>query len=202
MASSSRLKAGPCRRRCIAWVGLGANVGDPPAALRAAFTALSKLPSTRLLARSSLYRSAPIDAGGPDYLNAVAQIETGLGAAALLAQLHAIEAQQGRERPFRNAPRTLDLDLLIYADAVIDTAALTVPHPRLHQRAFVLWPLAELAPELVVPGRGALSALLAGVSDQAIERVAVGAPRRKAPGVGSAATGISAVATHRPRRPP
>ena len=155
----------------IAWVGLGANLGDAEAALDAAFAALATLPRTRLLARSSRYRSAPIDAGGPDYLNSVAQVETELTADELLAHLHAIEARQGRERPFQNAPRTLDLDLLLYADERIATPSLTVPHPRLHQRAFVLLPLAELAPELVVPGLGTVRGLLAGVAGQAIERL-------------------------------
>lgn len=193
---------GTGQRRCIAWIGLGANLGDPVAALHAAFSALSALPGTRLRARSSLYRSAPIDAGGPDYLNAVAQIETGLTAHELLTQFHAIEARQGRERPFRNAPRTLDLDLLLYADDVIHTAALTVPHPRLHQRAFVLLPLAELAPELAIPGLGALSGLLAGVADQTIARLAAGSMRRKAASASTAATQSSAVEAHRPRRAP
>lgn len=158
------------RRRRTAWVGLGANLGDAAAALQAAFAALAALPRTRLLARSALYRSAPVDAAGPDFLNAVAQLETSLSAQELLGHLHAIEREHGRERPFRNAPRTLDLDLLLYSDEVIAEAALTVPHPRLHQRAFVLAPLAELAPALQIPGRGAVAALLPGVADQAIER--------------------------------
>ena len=154
------------------WIALGANLGDTAAALDAASAALDRLPRTRLLRRSSLYRSAPVDATGPDYLNAVAEIETGLGAEELLAQLHAIEQRQGRVRTLRNAPRTLDLDLLLYGDETIATPALTVPHPRLHERAFVLVPLHELAPDLVVPGRGSIGSLLPAVAAQAIERVA------------------------------
>jgi 2-amino-4-hydroxy-6-hydroxymethyldihydropteridine diphosphokinase len=165
--------SGERRRRRPAWIGIGANLGDPAAALRAAFTALSALPRTRLLARSSIYRSAPIDAGGPDYLNAVAQIATGLTAPELLAQLQSIEKAHGRERPFRNAPRTLDLDLLLYGGEVIAHPHLVVPHPRMQQRAFVLVPLAELAPEMVIPGLGPIGGLLPGVAGQAIERLAV-----------------------------
>jgi 2-amino-4-hydroxy-6-hydroxymethyldihydropteridine diphosphokinase len=190
-------------RRCHAWIGLGANLGDAAATLRAAFAALSALPRTRLLARSSLYRTAPVDATGPDYLNAVAQIATGLSAQELLAQLHAIERQHGRERPFRNAPRTLDLDLLVYGDEVISTPELTVPHPRLRQRAFVLVPLAEVAPALEVPGLGAIAGLLPGVADQAIERLTgTAALRRKAAKATTAANASSAVDTHKPRRAP
>jgi 2-amino-4-hydroxy-6-hydroxymethyldihydropteridine diphosphokinase len=158
---------------------MGANLGDPVFALKAAFSALSVLPRTRLLARSSLYRSAPIDAGGPDYLNAVAQIDTGLSAHELLAELHAIELRQGRERPYRNAPRSLDLDLLLYADEVIASDDLVVPHPRLRQRAFVLVPLAELAPDLMIPGVGAIGALLPAVADQMIEKLGASRARRR-----------------------
>ncbi|MCW5664543.1 MAG: 2-amino-4-hydroxy-6-hydroxymethyldihydropteridine diphosphokinase [Piscinibacter sp.] len=154
-----------------AWVGLGANLGDARATLAAALDALGRIDATRLLRRSSIYRSAPIDSSGPDYLNAVAELETTLAPHELLARLQAIERAHGRERPYRNAPRTLDLDLLLYGDAVIDTPTLAVPHPRLHERAFVLHPLAELAPGLVVPGRGRVEAQLPGVSDQRIERL-------------------------------
>lgn len=147
-----------------AWIGLGANLGDRTAALRTALAALAALPGTRLRRVSSLYRSAPVDAGGPDYLNAVAEIATQLPPHDLLAALQAIEHAAGRERPYRNAPRTLDLDILLYGDLRLDTATLTLPHPRLHERAFVLLPLAELAPERVLPQ------WLAGVRGQAIER--------------------------------
>ncbi len=134
------------------YIGLGANLGDPLLALQAAWTALAALPETALLRRSRIYRSAPVDAGGPDYFNAVAGVDTRLPAPDLLVQLQAIEQGAGRERPYRNAPRTLDLDLLLYGSARIDSALLTVPHPRMRERAFVLLPLADIAPELVAAG--------------------------------------------------
>jgi 2-amino-4-hydroxy-6-hydroxymethyldihydropteridine diphosphokinase len=134
-----------------AFIGLGANLGDAQAALQQALQALDQLPRTRLQRSSRIWRSAPVDASGPDYLNAVAQLETGLDAFELLRQLQALEQAAGRERPYRNAPRTLDLDLLLFGDARIDSAALTVPHPRMRERAFVLLPLQELAPERVDP---------------------------------------------------
>lgn len=132
-----------------AWVGLGANLGEPAAALRQAVHALAHTPGIRLLRTSSLYRSAPVDSGGPDYLNAVAEIATTFDPHALLAALQAMEQAAGRERPYRNAPRTLDLDLLLYGTQHIATPELTVPHPRMFERAFVLRPLAELAPQHV-----------------------------------------------------
>jgi 2-amino-4-hydroxy-6-hydroxymethyldihydropteridine diphosphokinase len=137
------------REPVTAFVGLGANLGEPQRALADALAALARLPDTRLVRSSRVYRSAPVDAGGPDFFNAVAQIETRLTAPGLLGQLQAIEDAAGRERPYRNAPRTLDLDLLLYGNARIASARLTVPHPRLRERAFVLLPLQELAPERV-----------------------------------------------------
>jgi len=113
-----------------------------------------------------------VDAAGPEFVNAVALVDTELPAPALLAELQRIEAAHGRERPYRNAPRTLDLDLLLYGDERIDTPQLTVPHPRLHQRAFVLRPLADVAPQAVIPGHGRAAELLSGVADQHIERIA------------------------------
>lgn len=148
-----------------AHVALGANLGDARATVSAAITALDRLPQTRLLRASGLYRSAPWEASGPDFINAVAAIETGLDAHELLHALQALELQAGRERPYRNAPRTLDLDLLLYGDAVIDSPELSVPHPRLRERAFVLLPLAEISPALV--SADALQAVAA----QAIERL-------------------------------
>jgi 2-amino-4-hydroxy-6-hydroxymethyldihydropteridine diphosphokinase len=148
-----------------AWIGLGANLGDARAALRAAVRALAALPGTRVLRVSSLYRSAPVDAGGPDYLNAVAELDTPLAPLALLHTLQSIEQAAGRERPYRNAPRTLDLDLLLHGDERLDSPELTVPHPRMGERAFVLLPLAELAPGLVRAEQ------LAAVAGQRIERV-------------------------------
>lgn len=153
-----------------AYVGLGANLGDALGALRAAVKALGELPRTRRVAVSALYRSAPIDSSGPDYLNAVVALDTELAPQDLLSALQAIELDHGRERPYRNAPRTLDLDLLLHGDAVLDTPTLTLPHPRLHERAFVLAPLVEIAPALVLPGAGPIAAALRQVADQRIER--------------------------------
>jgi 2-amino-4-hydroxy-6-hydroxymethyldihydropteridine diphosphokinase len=155
-----------------AWVGIGANLGDAQANVLDALDRLTWAPGLRLLRASSLYRTAPIDSSGDDYINAVAEVDTSLSPRALLAALHAIEQAHGRERPYRNAPRTLDLDLLLYDDELIDeTPTLIVPHPRMHERAFVLAPLAELAPGLIVPGRGRVQDLLLGVAEQAINRL-------------------------------
>jgi 2-amino-4-hydroxy-6-hydroxymethyldihydropteridine diphosphokinase len=155
----------------LAYVGLGANLGDARAALASAFDALTALPGTELLRRSSIWRSAPVDSSGPDYLNAVAELRTTLPPLALLHRLQAIERAHGRERPYRNAPRTLDLDLLLYADLVAATPELSLPHPRAHERAFVLQPLAELAADLMIPGHGKVAALLPAVAGQRIERL-------------------------------
>lgn len=154
-----------------AFVGLGANLGDAHAALESALMALSVLPNTTLKHSSSVYRSAPIDASGPDYLNAVAWLETRLDPHELLAELQRIEQAHGRERPYPNAPRTLDLDLLLYGAQRIHSATLTVPHPRLHERAFVVRPLAELAPDRDVPGRGRVREMLGRVADQQADRL-------------------------------
>jgi 2-amino-4-hydroxy-6-hydroxymethyldihydropteridine diphosphokinase len=137
------------REPVSAFVGIGANLGDAQRTVRDAVAALDRIAQTRLVRASRLYRSAPVDAGGPDFINAVAQIDTRLGAPELLAALQALEQAAGRERPYRNAPRTLDLDLLLFGDARIESAPLTVPHPRLRERAFVLLPLQELAPDRV-----------------------------------------------------
>lgn len=155
-----------------AFIGLGANLGDAVGALGAAILALSALPQTRLVGVSPLYRSAPVDSSGPDYFNAVAAVETALAPIELLDALQAIELAHGRERPYRNAPRTLDLDVLLYGDLVIDTPRLTLPHPRLHERAFVLAPLADLSPDLVLPGHGRVDEALRHVAGQRIERCA------------------------------
>ncbi|QJC55751.1 2-amino-4-hydroxy-6-hydroxymethyldihydropteridine pyrophosphokinase [Polaromonas vacuolata] len=137
------------RSPCIAYIALGANFGDAKAALEQAVVALSALPFSRLQKLSSFYKTAPIDSAGPDYLNAVAEISTSLSAPDLLGALQAIENQAGRERPYRNAPRTLDLDILLYGSAFVASAHLTLPHPRMFERAFVLIPLAEIAPQIV-----------------------------------------------------
>ena len=147
-----------------AFVALGANLGDAPATLRWALVAIAALNGTRLVQSSSLYRTAPIDSSGPDYINAVAEIATTLHAPALLVALQQIELAAGRERPYRNAPRTLDLDILLYGDASIHSAHLQVPHPRMGERAFVLVPLAEIAPDRVS------QAQRSAVADQRIER--------------------------------
>jgi len=137
------------RDAVIAYIGLGANLGDAAQAVREALLRIAALPQTRLMRQSSLYRTAPIDAAGPDYVNAVAEVATHLNAPELLAQLQQLERQAGRRRSYRNAPRTLDLDLLLFGDGRIESAALTVPHPRMRERAFVLVPLAEIAPQRV-----------------------------------------------------
>jgi len=154
-----------------AFVGLGSNVGDRADEIESAIGEIAALPGTTLVARSSLYRSAPLAASGGEYLNAVVRLRTALAPLALLHALQAIEQAHGRERPFANAPRTLDLDLLLHDHAALDSAALTLPHPRLHERAFVLVPLAEIAPGLVIPGRGALSALCASVAAQPLAKL-------------------------------
>ncbi|MDA8521718.1 2-amino-4-hydroxy-6-hydroxymethyldihydropteridine diphosphokinase [Acidovorax sp. NCPPB 4044] len=150
-------------RACI---GLGANLGDARGTLGAAIAALGALPHTRVEAVSSLYASAPVDAQGPDFLNAVALLCTGLAAPALLDALQGIERAAGRERPYRNAPRTLDLDLLFYGDGTIDSPRLQVPHPRVRVRAFVMQPLAEVAPGRVD------GADLQCVADQRVQAIA------------------------------
>jgi len=148
-----------------AYVAVGANLGDARATVLRAMTDLGFLSEARVVACSSLYRSAPVDATGPDFINAVVELETGLAPEALLQELQRLELGAGRERPYRNAPRTLDLDLLYYGDVVMETDALTLPHPRIHERAFVLLPLAEIA-----PGRVS-DATLKRVADQCIERL-------------------------------
>lgn len=148
-----------------AFVALGANLGDSPATLRWALGAIAALTGTRLVRSSSLYRTAPIDSSGPDYINAVAEIATTLHAPALLAALQHIELAAGRDRPYRNAPRMLDLDILLYGDAHIHSPHLQVPHPRMGERAFVLVPLAEIAPARVTPMQ------LDAVGNQAIVRL-------------------------------
>ena len=144
------------------YVGLGANLGDRGEALLQALHAMAALPQTQLLAVSSLYSSAPVDATGPDYLNAVAALQTQQSPEAFLQALQTLELAAGRERPYRNAPRTLDLDILLWGNAQLDTPALTVPHPRMYERAFVLLPLVQLDASLVRADQ------LAAVADQRI----------------------------------
>lgn len=156
------------------FVGLGANLGDAVAAIHGAFAQLGLLarletgPQTSLVAASALYRTAPLDAAGPDYVNAVAELRSELEPLALLAQLQTVELSFGRQRPYRHAPRTLDLDLLFYGQRQLAGPVLTLPHPRAHQRAFVLVPLAELAPDWrLVDGRSVAQALAALQADPA-----------------------------------
>ncbi len=157
----------------LAYVGIGANLDDPAAQVRGAFAALAALPETHLLKRSSLYRTEPQGLRAqPTFINAVAEVETRLPPAELLEALHRIEASAGRERSFRNAPRTLDLDLLLYGGERIDRHGLVVPHPRMHERAFVLVPLLEIVPDASIPGVGAAAACLKHVTGQAVERIA------------------------------
>lgn len=156
----------------IAYVGLGSNLAEPEEQLERAFLELGRLPHTRLLACSSLYRSAPVGyADQPDFVNAVVQVETTLAAPELLHALLDLEHRHGRERTFRNAPRTLDLDLLLYDGLICHEPRLTLPHPRMHERAFVLLPLVEIAPHCVIPGRGAAAQWLAGCAGQLVERI-------------------------------
>lgn len=133
----------------IAYIGIGSNLDEPRRQVLEAFTELDRLPHTRVVKKSSLYRTAPMGhADQPDFINAVAQVETGLPAERLLAELQEIEQRHGRRRSFPNAPRTLDLDLLLFGNAHLDVPGLEVPHPRMHERAFVLKPLLEIAPDL------------------------------------------------------
>jgi len=156
----------------VAYVGIGSNLDHPGQRVGRAFDALALLGRTRVAKRSSLYRSAPQGhRDQPEFVNAVAQLDTELGARSLLAGLQGIEASEGRQRSFRNAPRTLDLDLLLYGEASIDEAGLTVPHPRMHERAFVLVPLLEIAPEVSIPGLGPASAYLERTAGQLVERI-------------------------------
>jgi 2-amino-4-hydroxy-6-hydroxymethyldihydropteridine diphosphokinase len=153
------------RDAVTAYVALGANLGDATQAVRQAVGRIARLPGTAVSRQSSLYRTAPVDSSGPDYINAVVEVSTRLNAYELLLRLQDIEDAAGRERPHRNAPRTLDLDLLLFGGARIESPRLLVPHPRMHQRAFVLVPLAEIAPDRVDPAQ------LAAVASQGISRV-------------------------------
>jgi len=156
----------------IAYVGLGANLGEPRRQLTEALTAMSGLPETRLAGHSSYYRTAPIgNENQPEFLNAVAALDTRLAPGVLLEGLQGIERRHHRERPFPNAPRTLDLDLLLFGAEKIARPGLTVPHPRMHERAFVLRPLLELDSSISIPGKGKASAFLAACASQKVERI-------------------------------
>jgi len=156
-----------------AYIGLGSNLGDPVHELREALAALDVAPSTTVISCSSFYRTAPVGyLDQPDFVNAVVRLRTGLEPEALLQVLLAQEQHRGRQRTVRNGPRTLDLDLLLFDDVRTDTAELTLPHPRMHERAFVLMPLVEIAPEIAIPGRGRAASLLAALGSSGVERMA------------------------------
>jgi 2-amino-4-hydroxy-6-hydroxymethyldihydropteridine diphosphokinase len=155
-----------------AYIALGANLGDALANVRGAIRDLDRIRRTRVTAQSSLFRTAPVDAGGDDYVNAVVRVDTALPADELLNELQALESGAGRERSYRNAPRTLDLDLLLYGDLQIDTERLQLPHPRMTERAFVLIPLLQIDPMITIPAKGPAHAFAPQVAGQAIERIA------------------------------
>lgn len=160
-----------------AYVALGANLGDPAAQVERALAELAQLPQTRLTARSGLYLSKPVGyTDQPDFINAVAELRTALSPRALLDALLDLEHRQGRDRGIKNGPRTLDLDLLLYDGLALHEAGLTLPHPRMAERAFVLAPLAEIAPEAVIPGRGAAAAVLADLAQSGLERLPEATP--------------------------
>lgn len=150
------------------YIGIGANLGQPEQNVKAAIAQLKQLPNSHLIAQSGLYRSAPQDADGDDYINAVVQIYTSLSAPELLIQLQSIETTFGRTRPYWHAPRTMDLDILLYGTEQIDSAILTIPHPHLTQRAFVLLPLLQINPDIHIPGLGAAQDFLPNVATQNI----------------------------------
>lgn len=155
-----------------AYVALGSNLQDPEQQVLRAFEELNGLPQTRVVAKSALYRTAPVGYDNqPDFVNAAAEVSTELEPLALLRALLALETAHGRERPFPNAPRVLDLDLLFYDDLAMHDPELTLPHPRLHERGFVLFPLADIAPDLTVPGKGTVRALLEALPDQGVQRM-------------------------------
>lgn len=156
-----------------AYVALGANLGNPQKALQAALEDLRQTAGVGVTAVSSFYRTAPVESSGPDYVNAVAEVATTLEASELLHVLQRIENAHGRVRPVGvvNAPRTLDLDLLLFGKDTVATPELTVPHPRMHMRAFVLVPLLEIAPDAVIPGLGAARDYVAATADQAIQKI-------------------------------
>jgi 2-amino-4-hydroxy-6-hydroxymethyldihydropteridine diphosphokinase len=161
---------GPVRQ--IAFVALGSNLDGPREQVAQGMLEIGALPETRLVERSSRYRSAPVGfLEQPDFINAVVMVETALEPQALLDGLLAIERRHGRVREFQNAPRTLDLDLLLYGDLVLHQHGLTLPHPRMHERAFVLLPLAEIAPDTVIPGKGRVADFLPGCHNQRLERL-------------------------------
>lgn len=161
----------------VAYIALGANLDDPERQIDIALTELAALPDSALFARSGLYRSKAVGyLDQPDFINAVAGLRTRLSPRALLAALFAIESRHGRDRAFKNAPRTLDLDLLLYDDLVLREPGLSLPHPRMTERAFVLAPLAEIAPDARIPGGGAVGTLLRRLDVDDLSRLPTGLP--------------------------
>jgi 2-amino-4-hydroxy-6-hydroxymethyldihydropteridine diphosphokinase len=158
--------------KTVAYIALGSNLDNPKLQIQDAFAELDEIQFTRLLQTSSLYASAPWGyADQPDFVNAVAAVETQLPPRELLAELLKIETWHGRERTFANAPRTLDLDIALYGDEIVIEESLKIPHPRMHERAFVLVPLAEIAPDLVIPGEGPIVKLLERCIDPSLKRI-------------------------------
>ena len=156
-----------------AFIGLGANLDDPRSQVLRALDELARIPRSSVVARSSLWRSAPVGyAAQPEFVNAVARMDSDLSADELLDELQRLEAAHGRARSFANAPRTLDLDLLLYGNESRSTPRLTLPHPRMHERAFVLIPLLEIEPDAAIPGHGTAGDCLAAIGDQPCERIA------------------------------
>ncbi|HYD34344.1 MAG TPA: 2-amino-4-hydroxy-6-hydroxymethyldihydropteridine diphosphokinase [Methylophilaceae bacterium] len=156
-----------------AFIAIGSNLQQPRSQVEKAFEGLSELPQTQLIKRSSLYRTAPVGYDNqPDFINAVAEVSTALGPLELMRALLELELAHGRERPFPNAPRVLDLDLLLYNDTIMDSPELTLPHPRMHTRGFVLLPLSEIAPNMVIPQHGKVAELAQKCMDQGVEKLA------------------------------
>ncbi|HWQ39645.1 MAG TPA: 2-amino-4-hydroxy-6-hydroxymethyldihydropteridine diphosphokinase [Burkholderiales bacterium] len=166
------MSATPPRNAVVAFIGIGANLDDPIGKVRIALNEIDRLPATRVVRRSSLYRTAPVGYNDqPEFINAVAEVLTELEPRQLLDMLLAIEARHGRVRGARNAPRTLDLDVLLFGDRILTEPELSVPHPRMHERAFVLVPLAEIAPHASIPGHGSAAELAARVARHGVTLV-------------------------------
>ena len=158
----------------VAYIALGSNLQNPQQQVSTALGEIAALPQTTLIKASSFYRTVPVGYDSqPDFINAVAAVETGLAPVPLLQALLAIEQRQGRERPFPNAPRVLDLDLLLYGETLLHTPELTLPHPRMHARGFVMLPLAEIAPGLVIPGHGSAVEVAADCMNQGVEKLGI-----------------------------
>jgi 2-amino-4-hydroxy-6-hydroxymethyldihydropteridine diphosphokinase len=155
----------------LAFIGLGGNIGDTKQLIKDAIVCLAQHPELRILTRSCMYQSAPVDAEGDDFINAVISLETNLSPEELLRICQQVEQSFGRERPYLNAPRTLDLDVLAYDQLAIHNEALTIPHPRMIERSFVLYPLLEIAPDIDLPGFGKLTKYIPNVRHQRIEKV-------------------------------